>query len=194
MRRCHDVLQTEQSVVGRGLGLEHVNAGARHLAALQRRDEIGLDDQAAARAVDDAHAVLHPRNRSRVDDATRLVGHRRVQGDEVGAGEKIIELDLLDAQFFGALVRQERVEGDDVHLQANAARGDDGTDIAAADHAQRLAGDLDAHEAVLFPFAGMGRGIGLRNLARQREDHGDGMLGGGDRVAERRVHDDDTAP
>ena len=44
------------------------------------------------------------------------------------------------------------------------AVGDDRADIAAADHAERLAGDLDAHEAVLLPFAGLGRGVGLRDL------------------------------
>ncbi len=70
------------------------------------------------------------------------------------------------------------------------AVGDDRADIAAADDAQRLAGDLDAHEAVLLPLAGLGGGVGLRNLPRQREHQRDGVLGGGDRIAERRVHHD----
>ena len=39
-------------------------------------------------------------------------------------------------------------------------------DIAAADDAKHLAGDLDAHEAVLLPFAGLGRGVGVRESAR----------------------------
>src|SRR5690606_20904609 len=82
----------------------------------------------------------------------------------------------------------------DMHLEAHATRGDDRADIAAADDAERLAGDLDAHEAVLFPLAGLGRGVRLRQLARQCEHHGDGMLGGGDRVAEGRVHHDDALP
>ena len=73
------------------------------------------------------------------------------------------------------------------------AVGDDRADIAAADDAERLAGDLDAHEAVLLPLAGLGRGVGLRDLARQREHQRDGVFGGGDRIAERRVHHDDAA-
>ena len=73
------------------------------------------------------------------------------------------------------------------------AVGDDRADIAAADDAERLAGDLDAHEAVLFPFAGLGRGVGGGNFARQREHHGDGVFGGGDGIAEGRVHHDDAA-
>src|SRR5690606_20316175 len=43
-------------------------------------------------------------------------------------------------------------------------------------------------------FAGMGGGVGFRDLAGQREDHGDRVLGRGDRIAEGRVHDDDAAP
>jgi hypothetical protein len=35
--------------------------------------------------------------------------------------------------------------------------------------------------------------IGLRDLAGEREHHGDGVLGGGDRIAEGRVHHDDAA-
>jgi hypothetical protein len=37
--------------------------------------------------------------------------------------------------------------------------------------AERLAGQLDAHEAVLLPLAGLGRGVGLGHLAGQREHH-----------------------
>ena len=73
------------------------------------------------------------------------------------------------------------------------ARGDDRADVAAADDAERLAGQLDAHEAVLFPFARLGRGVGRRDLAGEREHQRDGMLGGGDRIAEGRVHHDDAA-
>ena len=92
-----------------------------------------------------------------------------------------------------ALGRQERIVGDHLHLQADGAVGDDRADIAAADDAQRLAENLDAEEFVLLPFAGTGRGIGFGNLPRQRQHQRDGVLGGGDRIAERRVHHDDAA-
>ena len=65
-------------------------------------------------------------------------------------------------------------------------------DVAGADQAQRLAVELDAHEAVLLPLAGLGGGVGGGQLAGQGEHHGDGVLGGGDRVAERGVHHHDA--
>ena len=40
---------------------------------------------------------------------------------------------------------------------------------------------------------GLGRGVGGGQLAGEREHQGDGMLGGGDRIAERRVHHDHAA-
>src|SRR3546814_1858623 len=73
---------------------------------------------------------------------------------------------------------QEGVEGDDLHAQAQRAFGDDAADIATADQAERLLRQLDAHEAVLFPLAGLRRGVGFGNLARQREHHRDRMFGG----------------
>ena len=35
--------------------------------------------------------------------------------------------------------------------------------------------------------------VGLGHFAGEREEHGDRMLGGRDRIAERRIHDDDAA-
>ncbi len=116
-----------------------------------------------------------------------------MERDEIGAGEQFVEIDLCHPERLGALRRKERVEGDDPHLQAERPVGGDRADIAAADDSEGLAGDLDAHEAVLFPFAGLGRGVGGGNLAGQREHHGDGVFGGGDRIAEGRVHDDHAA-
>src|SRR3984893_16020262 len=79
-------------------------------------------------------------------------------------------------------------------MTRNRARGDDRPDIAAAYDAEHLAGDLDTHETVLFPFAGLGRQIGLGNLAGEREHQCDRMFGGGDRIAKRRIHHDNAFP
>src|SRR3546814_7042045 len=80
-----------------------------------------------------------------------------------------------------------------MHAEADRLLADDAADIAGSDDAERLAGDLDAHEFRLLPLAGLGRGVGGGKLAGNREHQRNGMFGRRDRVAERRVHDDDAA-
>ena len=113
-----------------------------------------------------------------------------MQGDEIGAAQEIVQLHLLDADIKRTLGRQEGVEGDDAHLEAERAVGDDGADVAAADDAQNLGGDLHAHEAVLLPLARLGGGVGGGDLAGHGEHHGDGVFGCGDGIAKRCVHHD----
>ena len=115
-----------------------------------------------------------------------------MQRDEIGAADQIVELDLLDAEVLGALGREKWIVGDHLHAQPVRAVDHDRADIAAADHAQRLAGDLHAHETVLLPFAGLGGDVGLRDLPGERQHQGDRVFGGRDRIAERRVHHDDA--
>ena len=150
-----------------------------------------LVDQAAAGAIDDHHPRPGLRQGLGREDVAGLVGQRGVQADDVGAGQKLVQLDLLHPDLHRPLGREEGIVGDDLHLQAIGPVGDDRADVAGADQAQGLGVELDAHEAVLLPPAGLGGVIGGRQLPGQGEHHGDGVLGGGDRVAERRVHHHD---
>jgi hypothetical protein len=99
-----------------------------------------------------------------------------------------VEICLLHAHFHRAFLGEEGIVGNDLHLEAKRAAGDDRADVARADQAKRLAGHLNAHEAVLRPLARLGARIGFGNLAGDGEHHGDGVFGSRDRVAERRVH------
>ena len=76
---------------------------------------------------------------------------------KVRAPQKRVEIDLFDPQLDRPVVRQERIESDDPHAQADRTFRNDGTDIAAADDPQGLGVDLHAHEPALFPFARLGR-------------------------------------
>ena len=114
-----------------------------------------------------------------------------MQGDDVRAAQQLVQFHLLDAHFDGALRRQERVIGHDLHLQAQRTVGDDAADVAGADQAERLGVELHAHEAALLPLAGLGGGVGGGHLAGQGEHHGDGVFCRGDRIAEGRVHHHD---
>ena len=160
---------------------------------IERRAQRRLVDQTAARAIDDANSLFGLGDVLRGKDVLRLRGQRRVQRDDVRAGEEVVQFDLLHPDFHRALVAEKRVIGEHAHLEADAARGDDRSDIAAADDPERLAGDLDAHEAVLLPLARLCRRVGGRNLPRQREHQRNGVFGGRDRIAERRIHDDHAA-
>ena len=113
-----------------------------------------------------------------------------MQRNEVGFGQQSVEARLFDAHFDGTFGGQERVEGNDLHFQTERAAGDNRTDIARADQAQRFACEFDPHEAVFFPLAGLCRCVGFWKLARQCEHQRYRMFGGSDRIAERRVHDD----
>ena len=163
------------------------------MARAQRLGHGRLVDQPAAGAVDQPRARLHPRDALGREDVGGLLGLRQVQRHEVGAGQHLVEvLDPLDAEGLRPVRREERIVGDHLHPQPHGARRDDRADVAAADQAERLAGDLDPHEARLLPLAGLGRGVGSRDLPGAGEHHGDGVLGGGDRVAEGRVHHHDA--
>ena len=159
-------------------------------ASFERR----VVDQLAAGAVDDAHAVLHLRERLGVQPAARLGRLGQVDRDEVGLRVDVgARLGLLDAELAVALGGDERVEGDDVHAEAARARGDELADAAEAEHAERLLVDLDAAELRALPLAGGQRAVRLRDVAGEREHQRDGVLGGGDDVRLRRVGDDDAA-
>ena len=188
MRRRDDLVGAEERIVFRRFDFEHVEGGPGDMAVVQRRLERVLVDQPAAGAVDDPHARLHPADRGGVDHVAGAVDKRRVQRNEVGAPYQVVEFDLLDAHFPGALRRQERVAGDHLHLQAAAPFGDVRPDVAAPDDPQHLAGQLHAHEAGFLPFPGLGAQVGGGNLPGEREHQRNGVLGGGDRIAERRVH------
>ena len=169
---------------------EHIERGAADMTCIKRCLQRHFVDQPAARAIDDAHALFRLGEVFRRQDVAGAVGQRRVQRDKIGLRQQFVECDLGDAHVFGAFGGEERVIGDDLHLEAQGAVGDDAADVAGTDEAERLGGQLDPHEAVLLPFAGLGGRICLGKLAGECEHQRNGMFGGGDRIAKRRVHHD----
>ena len=126
------------------------------MARFQRFLQCGLVDQATTGAVDNPDTRFCLRKGLGRQDIAGLVGERRVHGDEIGARQQIIQRHFLDTHFNRALLGQERIIGDDLHAQADGAFGYDRTDIAGADQAERLAGQLDTHEFRFFPFPSLG--------------------------------------
>ena len=190
VRRRDHFLVAEQDIFLGGLGLEHVQCRAGDMAIVQCSFQGMFVNQAATGAVDDAHALLGPGDGVGRQDVLGFRRHGHMQGDEIGPRQQVVQLHLLDAQVIGAFLAEEGIIRHHAHLQALGAVGDDAADIAGADQPQHLAGDFHAHEAVLFPLAGLGAGIGRGQFARQRQHQRDGMFGGGDGIAEGRVHHD----
>ena len=162
-------------------------------AALQRRIQVLLVDDPATRAVDDAHAVLHRRDRRRVDEILRLRRQRRVNRDHVGAAEELGQAHDLDAHLAGPFLRQIWIVRDHVHHDTLGQLGKMAPDLSHPDNAESLVVEFHAHEFLFFPLAGLHRGGGLRNLAGEGKDHREGVLGRGHGVAARRVHHHDAA-
>ena len=97
-----------------------------------------------------AHAS---RTRRASSEAARLRRQRQVQRHEVGRrrARSSARLDALDAELAEALRRDERVVRDDAHAEPERAARDLLADAAEAEHAERLAGELDAAPAPSAP-------------------------------------------
>ena len=93
------------------------------MPGIQCVGEVVLDQQSAPGAVDDADTGFRLCQRRLIEDVLGRVGQGGVKGDEVGPGEQLVQLDLLDPEFNGPLDREEGVEGDNLHAQAKGAIG-----------------------------------------------------------------------
>ena len=94
-----------------------------------------------------------------------------MQRDELGLGVEIVDrFHPLDAELAEALLGDNGVEGDDTHPETGGLAGDLLTDLAEPDHANRLAGQLDALPLRALPFTLLQGRIGLRNVADQSQE------------------------
>ncbi len=167
---------------------EDVERRAGDPAGDQRPVEGALVDQPAHGAVDDPAAGLDPGQGLLAEHAVGFSVERYVDGDEIGACQQLLELDRFGAGLADHLLGQVGIVNDDPHLQPQRPLHHQAADLAGADHAKGLAGDLNAEKTVLFPASGLGRAAGLGDLPGQRHEHGDGMFGGGGGAAEGGIH------
>ena len=111
------------------------------------------------------------------------------------AASSVVErLDALDAELAEPLARRRTGRRRRRASPRPSARARDLlADPAEAEHAERLAGELDAAPARALPAALLERGVRLRDVARERDEQPDRVLGGGDDGRLGRVRDDDPA-
>ena len=92
----------------------------------------------------------------------------------------------------GQVGGQDRVVGEDLHVEPREAFDEQAADVAEAEDADGLAGQFAAHEALLLPFAGTGGLVGGDELAVGGEDQGDDFFRDRVGVRARGVHDVDA--
>ena len=193
VRGDDDVVELEQWALVRFRG-ENVKRGSGHLAGAQCLEQRPLVDQLAARGVDHTDAVPHLGECLLADGATGLVRQRQVEGQEVGRAVDVLgRLDPLGPELAKALLRNERVVGDDAESEPERPPRHLLPDPAETEHAERLALELDPAVAPALPASLLQRRVRLRNVARKRDQQADRVLGRGDDGRLRRVRDDDSA-
>ena len=122
-----------------------------------------------------------------------MFGKRDVNGDEVGLPEDLLKIDQFETAREMRIRIDIRIVGNDVHAHSPALARHFASNAAEADDAQRLSCEFHTLEPGFFPLPVLQRLIGLRNVARQGEQHRDGVFSSSGRRSTRRVHDQDAA-
>ena len=120
-----------------------------------------------------------------------------MEGDEVRPGVELVQFDQLDLQRdlqpLGARQGKIRIVSQSAHAEGDGAARHFAADAAQAEDAERFVVKFDALKFLAVPVAAFHRSVRLGDFARQRHQHGEGQLGGGDGVAAGCVHHDDAA-
>ena len=193
MGRAHHGLELVERMAVLGLVHPGVHAQRGDVPGLEAAVEGVLVVQTAARHVDQADARLHHGDLLVGDHVEGLFGARRVDGDVVRLAQQLLELLLaLHVEVAEAGVGDVGVVGDDPHGEATGPLGDQAADAAQPDDAQGLGVELAALELPAPPLAALDEAVGPGDVAAAGQEQAQGVLGGGDDVALRRVADDDA--
>src|SRR5262245_54776398 len=92
MRRRNEVIQCEKWRFCIRLLFEDIEGSTRNLSTHQRVVEIVFADDPASGAVDQAHSVLHSRDRISIDQISCDIAEGDMDGDKVGLLEDMIEI------------------------------------------------------------------------------------------------------
>ncbi len=183
----------------RRLMLEHVQPGTCDATVRHGLGQGCLVNQLAAGGVDQQRMGLKARQPFGGEQMVRLPGGRAVQGDDVHAGQHLVQIIPIGrAQLF----RDHRADGlavviVDLHPEVPGPAGEGLADAAHADDAQPLAPQLASAHPGGGPALEPAVGDGLRALddaAAYGEDQGHGQIGGVLGQDARGVGNDQAAP
>src|SRR5438067_1821813 len=105
----------------------------------------------------------------------------------------VAQLDALRAELTETLRCDVRVVRDDVHAEPAGTTGNLLSDATEAEHAERLARELDAAVGLALPAALLQGGVRLWDVPRERDEQPDRVLGGRHNGRLRRVRDNDAS-
>ena len=189
--RQHDVGDVFHGFFAGSVFWIHVRAELELLHGLQRA-EIVFVDNARTCAVDDQRIRLHKIQQAGVDKAARRVVFRNMQRDDVGFFEDILQRAHRGADGFRAFGGNQRVIGENLHIESAGTLRDQLADVTKADDTDRLARQLAAHKLLLLPTACAGRDVALNHMTIDRQCQRDHFLCDCVRIRTRRVHDIDV--
>ena len=193
-------------VFDQGRGRE-VGDECMQLAGIQRVHDRIVVSNTAASEVDDDAAVSHERDSVAINDSPGSVQERDVDRDEIGFLEEPVQgVDLLHArrQLPGPFDGDCRVVADDFHAERQRDVRDFDTDCAQADHAQRLARQLEPDELLLARLDGLAESVAffvetaniiarVADVSGGQQHSGDGELLDGIGIGAGRVENRHTA-
>ena len=150
--------------------LINVQTGGADLLGLQALDQVVGVNQTASGGVDDGDGGLHQLNGCGVDQMMGFLSQRAVEGDDVGLGEQLVELHIIQA---GVGVG-ELVVGQDLHAKATADVTENAANLTGANQAHGLAVQIEAGKAVEGEVEVAGAQICLVSAAvdGQQQSHG----------------------
>ena len=192
MWRGNHVRQPDQRAILRRLFRKHVERSSGNVAALDSRRQVSFVDELPAGGVDDAHALLHFRNGPGVDHLPCLRTYRRVQGDKIAFGQKLIERHKFHGKFSCRRFADEWIIRNNTHIKRFRPGCHLAADTAKTDKAQSLAAHFGARRR-FFPAALAHGRIKLWKLANKRQQQRKGMFRNADGTSTRCAHDQNAA-
>ncbi len=179
--------RAEALAPARRLAREHVHGGAGEPARAELIGERVQVHDVATAVVDEAGAVLHPREHLAPEQPLRLRGAGHVQRDDVRRLEQLVE--RADRTRVAERELRHDVVIDHAHSERLCQHGHLRADVPVADDAERLAASLATAFRALQPPAFVRREVLFRDGAQQCDAVAHHELRDRARVRERSVED-----
>lgn len=178
---------SQRVVLGRRLGEPDVSSISTEVSRLEGIGDVLLDDDSAARGVDEPRALLHLGDEILVEETARLLVERAVDGDDVALSEHLLEVLHTTASDLLLLLGRQRLVVEVKQLLA--VEGLETTEDALADAAHGDGTNDLVLEIVLVlrngsnvPLSGGDLLVGGDEVADEGQDGHDDVLGDGDDV------------